>query len=439
MKNKLQILGMFLFLSYIGSAQTLFNAESLKYWYYRDRLKYFVMPGTEPGQSVVITCRNSIKDFGDYNPIFCGIETAQTHKLLGYYIGMLATEYKLLKDNGQTVDANNTLLELNLAMEALTRMDECEMDIPWNKDENKNNGFFIRDDFPPILSPSMIEYFNQDLACGRYCDYIAQISGIPSQNIPGRPGLPFAIAETCASVRKKYESTANYYYSHPHHWTDKNDIEHVFDIADYSLEDDGDAYMDYWRQECFTSNDEIIGDLMGLALVSFLVDDESTQDKAYDIALRYKQFMMSNPSLLMFFPDFHPISPGGYTGGFVWGVAKLVHRMGNNFPISNYGVGPIATLQYKIGLLGQLWINPEENTYNKGLYSKLVALGEATTYGYSSHNAIRILGSDDNFSTFYLLLWAVANNKDLKNSNFEYPFSMLVNDLNTAPCGGPYN
>ncbi len=108
-----------------------FNSELEKYWYYRDRLQYFVYPGDAPGNSVIITSRNPCKDYHDYFPIYTSIELAQTHKLMGYYIGMLATEYKLLMDNLQTKDANSTLMELNFALDALIRMDKCEDDIPW--------------------------------------------------------------------------------------------------------------------------------------------------------------------------------------------------------------------------------------------------------------------------------------------------------------------
>ncbi len=39
-----------------------FNAASSKYWYYRDRLRYFVMPGSEPGQSILFSRRNAMYD-----------------------------------------------------------------------------------------------------------------------------------------------------------------------------------------------------------------------------------------------------------------------------------------------------------------------------------------------------------------------------------------
>ncbi len=84
----------------------IFKNESIKYWYYRDRLKYFVYPGTEEGNSVIMTKRN---DWGqesgdpewDWVDQYNGVAWGQTHKINGYYIGMLATEYKLLKDNEQ--------------------------------------------------------------------------------------------------------------------------------------------------------------------------------------------------------------------------------------------------------------------------------------------------------------------------------------------------
>jgi hypothetical protein len=109
----------------------LFNEESLKYWYYRDRLQYFVYPGTEEGNSVLMTARNSNGNGGN-SWQYDGAEWGQTRKINGYYIGLLATEYKLLKDNGQISEANTTLQELNLALDALIRMDKCEDIAPWN-------------------------------------------------------------------------------------------------------------------------------------------------------------------------------------------------------------------------------------------------------------------------------------------------------------------
>lgn len=109
------------------SGQT-FTDEATKYWYYRDRLKYFVMPGNESGQSILFSIRNPT--FTQWDGTTKTTQIVQPRMMMGFYIGMLATEYKLLKDNGQYADATNTLSELNLALDALIRMDKCDNEIP---------------------------------------------------------------------------------------------------------------------------------------------------------------------------------------------------------------------------------------------------------------------------------------------------------------------
>jgi hypothetical protein len=121
------------------------SEEAMRYWYYRDRLQYFVYPGQEEGASLLMTSRNSNGngvgpiDIGQYN----GVEYGQTQRLNGYYIGLLATEYRLLLNNGQNADASKTLQELDLALDALIRLDNCEDLEPWNSTEYFD-GFFIR-------------------------------------------------------------------------------------------------------------------------------------------------------------------------------------------------------------------------------------------------------------------------------------------------------
>jgi len=129
-------------------AQTLNTSENaFKYWYYRDRLKYFVMPGTQPGQSILCSRRNpSTEEHWDGTEYTMDID--QPRMMMGFYIGLLATEYKLLKDNGQIASANATLSELNLALEALIRMDKCESNVPWNCSQDYYDGFFTRCDVP---------------------------------------------------------------------------------------------------------------------------------------------------------------------------------------------------------------------------------------------------------------------------------------------------
>lgn len=90
-----------------------------KYWYYRNRLKYFVYPGTERGESIIATMRNNWRledniDRWDFIQI-----TENPLRIMGYYIGMLATEYKLLSDNNQ--NTTNTYNELKLANSSMVQ------------------------------------------------------------------------------------------------------------------------------------------------------------------------------------------------------------------------------------------------------------------------------------------------------------------------------
>jgi hypothetical protein len=85
-----------------------------KYWFYRTRLnQYFVKVGLNQGESLIASSRNTFNvkelNFSD-----------QTMEL-GWYIGLLATEYKILADENQNTD--NTLYELYCAYKAYERLD----------------------------------------------------------------------------------------------------------------------------------------------------------------------------------------------------------------------------------------------------------------------------------------------------------------------------
>ena len=48
-----------IFISYFNTFSQSDNENMLKYWHYRNRLKYFVIPGTKQGESEVIAQRNA--------------------------------------------------------------------------------------------------------------------------------------------------------------------------------------------------------------------------------------------------------------------------------------------------------------------------------------------------------------------------------------------
>jgi len=140
LRNSLLIVVLISLLTQTGTGQTnpLFPEFHEKYWFYRERLKYFVEPGRGIGESIMLDTRNS-NLYGEYR---VGDQTYD----MGWYMGILATEYYLLNQSGQSQDVlNQTLTELYYAMRAFTRLDMCEEFEPWD-DFSEKDGFFMRHD-----------------------------------------------------------------------------------------------------------------------------------------------------------------------------------------------------------------------------------------------------------------------------------------------------
>lgn len=124
-----------------------------KYRNYRERLKQrfvYVTNNNEHGSNILASktkayaWRSSdIIDFWD------SVST------MGFYLGMLATEYRLLKNEGK--DTTQTLKELMYALKAFDRLDYYAES--YYGGTNSTNGFFIRDDVPnysyPVCNPGI--------------------------------------------------------------------------------------------------------------------------------------------------------------------------------------------------------------------------------------------------------------------------------------------
>ena len=120
-----------------------------KYWALRNRATTdFIRPGVGAGDSIPATYRNHAFSF---------IKWSDGTVQLGWYLGVLASEYHLLSrstsypgyDSGDTTATTRTLDELYAALKAAERVDQIAetafplcLSIPWL------NGFFIRDDVP---------------------------------------------------------------------------------------------------------------------------------------------------------------------------------------------------------------------------------------------------------------------------------------------------
>lgn len=93
-----------------------------KYWKYRDQLKkYFMKIGPERGES--IPCRNRVigwmQDFN--NPAGSRMRWTDATIDVGYYLVLLATEYRLLAEHGQSTTSTEN--ELYYALNAVNRVD----------------------------------------------------------------------------------------------------------------------------------------------------------------------------------------------------------------------------------------------------------------------------------------------------------------------------
>ncbi len=164
-----------------------------KYWFYRYRLtKQFMKIGLKdcgsPG-GYSIPAGTAFTKSGS-TEIHFGDGTS----FLGYYIGVLATEYQLLVNSGQSTD--RTLDELYKAMMAYERVDrnaEALMaPISSSNCANNLNGFFLRDDVPsdfykeinaasPLGNLTSYNVLNSDFNYGILNGTASNINGSPNR------------------------------------------------------------------------------------------------------------------------------------------------------------------------------------------------------------------------------------------------------------------
>lgn len=143
-----------------------------KYWYYRTRLRNdFLKVGLDHGCSIPMEQRGigyapNLDQHGEFN--FNYEDSGENAKWgdamgeLGYYIGVLATEYHLLKLNSQETDS--VKWELYCALSALNRMDyyaEAYFSHATGQTyQAELNGFMLRDDVPIDFVENNLDHFN---------------------------------------------------------------------------------------------------------------------------------------------------------------------------------------------------------------------------------------------------------------------------------------
>lgn len=144
-----------LFLFCCNFVQAQGNQTNLdKYWHYRYRLvNYFMVVGDGPGESLPASIRNKWQ--------FGALGWDETPRYMGWYLGVLATEYRLLANNGQ--DLNQTKKELYYALKSLERLDK-KAEPAYNASYPENlNGFLIIDDVDANFVAAHSSELNKDL------------------------------------------------------------------------------------------------------------------------------------------------------------------------------------------------------------------------------------------------------------------------------------
>jgi hypothetical protein len=132
-----------------------------KYWYYKSHFNNdFIKVGLGAGESIPFNERSSganksIPSFS--NKLHTGDGTAR----LGLYLSVLATEFRLLKDNNQ--DVTNVKNEIFCALSAINRLDfnaETFFGATGTQSVASLNGFFVRDDIPENFVFENYKHFN---------------------------------------------------------------------------------------------------------------------------------------------------------------------------------------------------------------------------------------------------------------------------------------
>jgi hypothetical protein len=427
-----------------------------KYWLYRWRfINDFIKVGDQQGESIPFAERNS------YNQQ--DLKTGDGTQKLGMYLCVLATEYALLYENERWTDLEKTKTELYYALEAIERLD-CTTEeyppysFPWINSYNCN-GYLMRDDIHAGFLDEPAKYW--DLADTR-----------TNRNLINQDYTKFCYPHGMGDVTDLH----NYPLNNSQGSSELNGsdfISHQLDPTQRINEPSKDQYLCLWQ---------------GLGLVSKLVhaynytitkvDGSLVQYNFYAKArelyvrllenMKYETFL-GNPTFALDWNLTTPYSEitefnGGISAGiglpFAFPLAQAANKviynennMVNHLPYLGIPTGyhDIITIPSYI-----LWYptlidfsqQTDGGTVNQSMYCQIAAMSDAWRAGpfplsviNRTPHAIYEHAIDYDWEAYYVSLWSVWNNKPIPNSNQlrNMVINATRNDLNNAPCIGPYN
>ncbi len=224
-----------------------------KYWFLRSKLRNDLMKvGLNQGESIPFAQRGldtKTNNQANASGVTSGGDLISE---LGIYIGVLATEYKLLKNNNQNTDSVKH--ELYCALNAVNRLDYTAEPMYGNYSPS-TNGFLVRDDIPKDFIFKNYKHFNY------YNTWDGLLSSTTNNHLYNRPLDLIPIPNTSATDRGFHSSiqrgqvlTNSVFYSNFQYHND-HPSDPLSTYGNYAM-----------------SQDHIISLMYGLRLVSEYVD-----------------------------------------------------------------------------------------------------------------------------------------------------------------------
>lgn len=364
---------------FAGYGQTL-EKNHEKYLTYRSRLNYFYIQGTGPGQNLISSIhgmglnRSKILNFG-------GDQTIE----LSWFMGMLATEYKLLAINNQ--NTGQTLKDLYYALMALKRLDECEDKEPWNLSSSKFDGFFMRADIPG--SDYTVKYsdnFNLNLT--------------PADTFRTQtPGHPFYVE------RVRFSNIE----------MSQDQVIHVLMSMGLIIRCFPDSTF------AFTDNDQ------NRVLFNF----HSFATEMVDHIIRYihNENSQNGPKKWVIYnPKKEKVHLGSDASVFAFAFAKTGQKLTGNSYMKELDARISRRIMWELAKI------PTPNEWNSSMACILAALGDSWEFTNKTDKSIYDSSKKYDWDSYYLLLWEFINHKKSPFTDID----KILFQLNEAPEQGTY-
>ncbi len=435
-----------------------------KYWYLRDRLlNHFAPIGTGRSESFAAAITYG-HDWKYENDTTIHYGDSPNHQAL--YIGVLATEYRLLKNNGQ--DVSQTVKELWHAIYAINRMDMNESHCPWNRDGatgNFNgrtdvlNGFYSRED---IFEEGSIAWDAGFSSINNNNSLISKVNeNVADPALDNQLGNPPKVGLVSCGVYRVIEENGFNFISYPIYPYQKHTVDICQEGAAYSF--------DYYTSlfVAFAQVVKYLDDGVNFNQQPFQDNETDIKQEVKRITDRMMAYIETGPygngttPFLLLEPDGDEVHKWGRTAvHFAYGMEMAAYKItGDNA----YSIK--ASNLYVPGLIPgeseNLWTslidiyvggsdaltalsqfvdanfdyNLLDGTNSVWEVLNIAAVGDSWDEPLrSTQNNIWLASHSNGWESYYPLLHACLQDKNCITSN-----STIEDDLNSMPCGGNYN